>query len=638
MSTLWRLFESHFQKVLRRRRDRQIQDLVSKERVEGVESALRRKLPPKSTGADGRQLHRRQQLLELDEGGLEDGRVLRVDFSAKLVEHALRRREQLARFFRRPHEELGELVARPFDAVLDEVRKVAQSAHGNAAALGGGAALAVRLRLVRHDGFHVARRAHRPRLEERQLELDTLRVDVEPRLHVVQSVAHAVQTEPEGVVEECRFRLGADVRLHRGHAEVSVHGVCARPRARVDCHGRGGDGLGVADVVLSEEELPREVAEFDSVCVGDDQLAARAAANTVQSKVLDKLAPQSARPDDKVLEVGQVLHEAHAEDADEVVVAAAPRRAVRQRRRRLGEHLEEAKVRKPVDGRVLARALDDLLGDEAACEACQRLQFHRAVPGVRPRKVGVDLEVGPFRRLARKGVCPCRRADEVLGELQHGVGVALVVWVRRPLVLRFELEGAAKRAVHLHFPVRKRVVRQRHAVAGKPRVLQAVRERFKRSDSGDFLLRDEPARDVRRQGSRVADPKRVGRVALQVRQPPRRRSIQRRAADGQRRDRVPVVLDLAADDFGELVGRRLWRRRRGHAVGHHVANQAPLLARDGLDESDDGSFSVRVRDAKCAAVVDEDGRGEARADAPDEGDWRRNARLAASLVHLDARP
>ena len=57
-------------------------------------------------------------------------------------------------------EERLKLVPRPLDAVVDEVREVAQRAHGDATAFRCFPTIPVGLGLKRHDGIHVARSAH----------------------------------------------------------------------------------------------------------------------------------------------------------------------------------------------------------------------------------------------------------------------------------------------------------------------------------------------------------------------------------------------------------------------------------------------------------------------------------------------
>jgi hypothetical protein len=84
-------------------------------------------------------------------------------------------------------------------------------------------------------------------------------VDIKPGLDVVNSVHHEVETLPELVVED-----GLGVRAHAGLVVLHVE-------LPVDVLGdlAGDLGLGVADVVLAEEELAVEVGHLDVVVVSD---------------------------------------------------------------------------------------------------------------------------------------------------------------------------------------------------------------------------------------------------------------------------------------------------------------------------------------------------------------------------------
>ncbi len=168
----------------------QIHNLVAKRKVENVVRQL-------GGGGD-----------RLAEGGArkrDDVAHLRGGFRRRALGHFV---VKLGRVGERHFELLGqldkeqlELVARPLDAVVGDLRKVAQRAHGHAVRVGGRAPLGVRARLERDNGVDVAIGAHGATLEQTLLVLDTLTVDVETRLHIVQRVAHAVEPHPKGIVE-----------------------------------------------------------------------------------------------------------------------------------------------------------------------------------------------------------------------------------------------------------------------------------------------------------------------------------------------------------------------------------------------------------------------------------------------------
>ena len=101
------------------------------------------------------------------------------------------------------------------DAVVNQVGKIAQRAHGHAAPLVSCATVGVRARHMRHDDVDVGAGTHRARLQERLLIKDAQGVDVQPRLHVIEGVAHEVEAVPKGFVKDV-LRLRRDQVLRTG--------------------------------------------------------------------------------------------------------------------------------------------------------------------------------------------------------------------------------------------------------------------------------------------------------------------------------------------------------------------------------------------------------------------------------------
>ena len=205
----------------------QVEEDVTEELMEGCP---RQRDGITHRGAFGAHLERGDELLELrnllgDLGGASVGRLQRL--TARLLDETLDVLEHLGRLLGRVGEEVLELCPSPFDTVVDQVREVAQRAHGHAAALIGRTAVGIRASQVRHDDVHVRARPHRPRFEQWLLIEDALRVDVQARLHVVERIAHEIEAVPKVGVEEVLRRSGHQVLLGLD-VEARVH----RKRAR----------------------------------------------------------------------------------------------------------------------------------------------------------------------------------------------------------------------------------------------------------------------------------------------------------------------------------------------------------------------------------------------------------------------
>lgn len=140
-------------------------------------------------------------------------------------------------------------------------------------------------------------------LEEGFAEPDALGIDEETGLDVVDGVDGEVEAVPEPVVEEA-FSFGGDSVLDGVDLEIGVE----------DLGGVGGAfGLGLADVVGSEEELSVEVGDLDVVVVRDGDKTVGAGSESDEGEELEELAAESAGSDEEGLDVSEVLVELGSE-------------------------------------------------------------------------------------------------------------------------------------------------------------------------------------------------------------------------------------------------------------------------------------------------------------------------------------
>lgn len=75
------------------------------------------------------------------------------------------------------------------------------------------------------DHLCVALGAERAALQQGLAEVHAARVDIQPRIHIVEGVHHHVQIGPEGVVEDILCVRG-DAVLQRAHFERRVDVLC----------------------------------------------------------------------------------------------------------------------------------------------------------------------------------------------------------------------------------------------------------------------------------------------------------------------------------------------------------------------------------------------------------------------------
>ena len=332
--------------------------------------------------------------------------------------------------------DIMELGTSPLNAMLDQVRKELERAHGNGIIVLLLDNVVVALRVVRDDDLGVGLGAERAGLEERLLEEHAARVGVATRVHVVESVAHAVERVPEGRVEGV-LGLGAHLDL----VARNVHG-------RVHALGGGGGThrLGMADVLGAEEELTVEVRDLDAVIVGDMELTA-VGAEAHERKALEVLAAERTGADHEPALLAELLLVGTAKDGDLVVVAAADRRRVLGHR--VARHGELVEVEPLVQRRVLARLFDNLLRGNAAQEGAVARQLDGGVE----RRLDDDHAVNllDYEAVARLLVA----RQDALRNVGTRLGLGHVVERRQTAVLGLELPQRQQRKVQLLAAVRR---------------------------------------------------------------------------------------------------------------------------------------------------------------------------------------
>ena len=250
--------------------------------------------------------------------------------------------------------------------MLDLVGEVSERAHWDGL-LGRILRVTVGLSLVRHNHLRVGLGAESTGLEQWLLVPNTLLVDVESSLNVVDGVDDEVETFPEVVIEKI-FSLRGDEGLMGCDLEGWVHvlGLAA-----------GSLSLRFADIWLSEEELTIEVGHLDVVIVGHSD-GTISASESHESHSLDVFAAESSGADHESLGVSELFLDLTTVDSDLVVVSAIHWSSVgfafRQR-------LEAIVVSPLLQWHVLSCELDDFLGNESTEHSA--LRSDRAL-----RKVG----------------------------------------------------------------------------------------------------------------------------------------------------------------------------------------------------------------------------------------------------------
>mmetsp|Transcript_21396 Transcript_21396/g.33092 ORF Transcript_21396/g.33092 Transcript_21396/m.33092 type:complete len:705 (+) Transcript_21396:1078-3192(+) len=254
------------------------------------------------------------------------------------------------------NEELVELVTAPFNAMLDLVGEVSEGTHGDGL-LRGILRVTVALGLVGDNHLRVALSSEGAGFEEGLLEPDASLIDVETGMDVVDGVHHKVEALPEVVVEEI-----FGVLTHASHVVLDVEGA-VHAVSDIASH----LGLGVADVLLAEEELSVQVGHFNVVVVSHMHLAGRRAAYSHQGEGFDELAAQSSGTDHEEVDLLELLLESTSVDLDLVVVARVERSSIDALLARKG--LVDVEVEPLLQRRVLSSKLHDFLGNDTSEES-----------------------------------------------------------------------------------------------------------------------------------------------------------------------------------------------------------------------------------------------------------------------------
>lgn len=133
-------------------------------------------------------------------------------------------------------------------------------------------------------------------------------------------------------------------------------------------HFAGSFALVFADVLLAEEELTIEVADFDVVIVSDSEFALlRTEAD--EGELFDELAAQGACSDDEGAGIGSFGHELVSQDNVIVMIAILCDCACDWA---FGKHFEELMVQPLPQRSVLSCQFYDLLSDDASPEGTGR--------------------------------------------------------------------------------------------------------------------------------------------------------------------------------------------------------------------------------------------------------------------------
>lgn len=156
------------------------------------------------------------------------------------------------------NEEFVELVSAPFDAVLNLIWEVSKSAHWDGF-FWWILRVTVALSNVRNNHLRVSLGTKSSGLKERLLVPNAFSVDVESSLEVIDSINNEVLAFPELIVE---YLFG--VWANNGHVILDI-----QVRVHAFSNFTGTLRFGVANVILSEQELSVEVGDLNVVIIGD---------------------------------------------------------------------------------------------------------------------------------------------------------------------------------------------------------------------------------------------------------------------------------------------------------------------------------------------------------------------------------
>mmetsp|Transcript_5693 Transcript_5693/g.13777 ORF Transcript_5693/g.13777 Transcript_5693/m.13777 type:complete len:452 (-) Transcript_5693:242-1597(-) len=267
---------------------------------------------------------------------------------------------------------------------------------------------------VGHDDLDVSFRSKSSAFKQRLFVVHTTLVDVESSLNVVESVADARKFLPEVVVKEL-LRIGSNTSLVRNDFHVGVHPLNGR-----SC----GNRLGLLDVRVPEQKLPRKVRLLDEVHVRQKHLTFLPTSQSHRGPRLEHLAPDRSGTDQEVTQIQNLLVHRPPKHRNLMIVHRIRRLALLLRRQHLRQHLHAIKAKKLHGRHELPRhALDRLLRHNPA----QHRRHRREPPRGRPReRLDHPRGVRPGRALGLGDVHELGERPGVLGgaRLGHSGGLA----------------------------------------------------------------------------------------------------------------------------------------------------------------------------------------------------------------------
>mmetsp|Transcript_10493 Transcript_10493/g.28804 ORF Transcript_10493/g.28804 Transcript_10493/m.28804 type:complete len:530 (+) Transcript_10493:866-2455(+) len=373
-------------------------------------------------------------------------------------------------------EQAFELGPRKGQTVLNVVGETVERAHGSRL-LGRIPRGAVVLREPGDDVLRVALGAEGSALEQRLAEVDASRVDVQPRIDVVKGVDDEVFAGPELAVEDL-FRVGGHAILQRLQVQAWIDLL------------RGGASnrrLGIANIPVSEQKLPAQVALLDGVVVRDGHPPRRSAGNAHQGHVLEELTAQGSGSDQKYVGGLKLALHGSAKDGNLIVIAAALRRQLLGAEGLLGQALDGIEIEPLENGVELTRRrLHHLLADDASEGRGHRVELGTPRAGQVPQDLLIQFH-------------PLSTFDHLVRDLYHGAGVRRIARPRGTALRGNKLVDRAEANVQNGWPVELGEVRHQKLSRG----IHALGQALEAQRLGLLDLRDDAPLDIGPEAGRV---------------------------------------------------------------------------------------------------------------------------------------
>jgi len=193
------------------------------------------------------------------------------------------------------------------------------------------------------------------RLKQRLFIPDTLAVDVESSVDVINSVDNKVKGLPELIIEDI-FGVGTNSSHVAGDVEVGVHGLSNVASSL---------GLGVTNITLSEKELSVKVGNLNVVIISTVNLTVVRATETHESKGLDVLATEGTGTNHKGVDILESFLNFTTVHSNLIIVSAVHGFSVNFV---LGQRFEYIIVEPLLERRVFASKLDNFLSNDSTEE------------------------------------------------------------------------------------------------------------------------------------------------------------------------------------------------------------------------------------------------------------------------------